>query len=140
MEIKLSDGIPSDAKMIRTKVFIEEQGFADEYDDVDNTAWHLVAYEDGKPAAVCRFFRDGEKGVYVLGRLAVLPEYRGKKIGALLIREVEERVGAYGGKTVCLHAQCRACEFYEKQGYQKTGAVEPEQGCPHIWMYKKISN
>ena len=138
MKIELFDHIPSDAKMIRTKVFIEEQGFADEYDDMDHTAGHLVAYEDGKPVAACSFFQDREKNAYVLGRLAVLPEYRGKKIGALLIKEVEARAGEYGGKMVCLHAQCRACEFYEKQGYQKTGAVEPEQGCPHIWMYKKI--
>ena len=41
-----------------------------------------------------------------------------------------------GGIRVVLHAQVRAKEFYEKQGYQPYGEIGFEEGCPHIWMYK----
>lgn len=136
MEIELFGYLPKEARAIRTKVFMEEQGFTYEYDEIDDTAWHLVASEGGKPAATCRFFWSEEKDAYVLGRLAVLPEYRGKNVGAAMMEEAEARVRALGGNKLCLHAQCRASGFYEKQGYQKTGAVELEEGCPHIWMSK----
>lgn len=137
MVIESFNYLPKEAQAVRTKVFIEEQGFAYEYDEMDQTAWHLVGYECGKPAAACRFFWNEQKKTYILGRLAVLPEYRGKNLGADMMREAENRVRALGGKSLYLHAQCRASGFYEKQGYQKTGLVEPEEGCPHIWMYKK---
>ena len=50
----------------------------------------------------------------------------------LLERAVKEK----GGTRVVLHAQVRAKEFYEKQGYQPYGEIGFEEGCPHIWMYK----
>lgn len=28
--------------------------------------------------------------------------------------------------------------FYEKQGYRKTGNIDLEEDCPHIWMYKQL--
>lgn len=138
MQIKLFQELPKEAMAVRTKVFMEEQGFAHEYDEADGTALHLVAFADGKPAAACRFFWDAERNAYVIGRLAVLMEYRGKKIGAALLCEAERQIGALGGKSVHLHAQCRASGFYEKQGYQKTDGVELDEGCPHVWMVKTL--
>lgn len=137
MEIKLYQELPKDAQDIRTKVFIEEQGFQNEYDEMDHIAMHLVAYIDGRPAATCRFFWDKEKDAYILGRLAVLPKFRGSHLGAALMDEVQKQADALGGNAIWLHAQCRASAFYEKQGYQKLGEVELEQNCPHIWMYKQ---
>ncbi len=137
MVIKIFDYLPEEARLIRTEVFIKEQGFKQEYDETDQTAWHLVGYVKDKPAAVCRFFWNQQKQSYVLGRLAVLQEYRGSNFGADMIKEAENRIRAMGGNSVYLHAQCRAGGFYEKQGYQKTGDIELEEGCPHIWMYKK---
>ncbi len=137
MEIKLYKQLPQEAVVIRTKVFVEEQGFEEEYDERDNTACHLVAFENEQPIATCRFFWDNERNTYILGRLAVLPQYRGGHVGAALMKEAQAQVDALSGSAIYLHAQCTASAFYEKQGYQKTGAVEPEQGCPHIWMYKK---
>ena len=97
----------------------------------------MVAFENEQPIATCRFFWDNERNTYILGRLAVLPQYRGGHVGAALMKEAQAQVDALSGSAIYLHAQCTASAFYEKQGYQKTGAVESEQGCPHIWMYKK---
>lgn len=42
--------------MIRIKVFMEEQGFKNEFDDIDNRAIHIVLYKEGKPVGTCRVF------------------------------------------------------------------------------------
>lgn len=62
MEYTVS-ALSKDAESIRTEVFIEEQGFSNEFDETDCIAEHIVFYENGTPAAVCRFYPDHEKGV-----------------------------------------------------------------------------
>ena len=138
MQVQVFDDLSKDAQWVRQKVFIEEQGFRHEYDETDEIAKHLVAYENGEPAGTCRIFKDGAKDTFILGRLAVLAPFRGKQVGALLMREAEKRVRELGGTALWLHAQCRAAGFYEKQGYQKTGETGLDEGCPHIWMFKTL--
>ncbi|WP_329887796.1 hypothetical protein [Pseudoramibacter faecis] len=43
MEIRKQAGLPPDARTIRQTVFVDEQGFYDEFDALDKTATHLVA-------------------------------------------------------------------------------------------------
>lgn len=138
MRVQIFDYLSKDAQLIRQKVFIEEQGFSHEYDETDEVAKHLVAYENGEPAGTCRIFKDSTKDAFLLGRLAVLAKFRGKQVGALLMKEAEKRVRELGGTSLWLHAQCRAAGFYEKQGYQKTGKIGLDEGCPHIWMWKTL--
>lgn len=56
MDIKVYHTLHKDAVKIRKEVFMEEQGFHDEFDETDETAIHLVLYIDQVPAATCRFF------------------------------------------------------------------------------------
>ena len=44
MKYTLSKGLTNspDARLIRQSVFVEEQGFEYEFDDIDETALHLV--------------------------------------------------------------------------------------------------
>ena len=42
------------------------------------------------------------------------------------------------GDSLILHSQCVAVGFYRKNGFQEYGDVEDDQGCPHIWMKKKL--
>ena len=49
MEIKIYEHIPEAARKIREEVFVREQGFEYEFDDIDNRAVHLVMYEAGNP-------------------------------------------------------------------------------------------
>lgn len=133
--------LPQDAADIRKQVFIEEQGFTEEFDDVDAVATHLVLYDDGRPVATCRYFRDGERNernAYVVGRLAVLKEFRGKSLGAAVLREAERQIKALNAETVLLSAQVQAKGFYEKQGYAATGTLFYEEDCPHIRMCKTL--
>ena len=36
----------SDAKIVRQRVFVEEQGFENEFDEIDDFAYHLVVYQN----------------------------------------------------------------------------------------------
>ena len=139
MTIKEYKQFPEEALTIRKKVFVEEQGFIDEFDEIDKISKHLLVFEEGKAIATCRVFYDQEKQSYMLGRLAVLKEYRGKKIGSKVLQAAEDVVRRDGGESILLSSQERVISFYEKQGYVKEGDSFLDEGCPHIWVRKKIS-
>ncbi|MBQ8869517.1 MAG: GNAT family N-acetyltransferase [Oscillospiraceae bacterium] len=138
MEIKSFTGLVPDALYIRITVFVKEQGFVDEEDEIDPVAIHLVAYDEGKPIATCRFFKEPCGEDFILGRLCVLKEKRGAGIGARLLSEAEKGAKAIGAKSLKLHSQLHARAFYEKCGYKQVGEIELEQGKEHIWMKKEL--
>ena len=91
----------------------------DEFDerDCDGTKY-IVVLDEGYPIATCRFY-EVEKDSVVLGRVVVLPEYRGKQIGALVVTEAEKWIKELGYKKVIVDSRLVAIGFYEKLGYQK---------------------
>lgn len=126
------------AAKVREKVFVEEQGFQNEFDDIDDRALHIVIFDEDVPVAVCRVFEGEEKGIFILGRLAVIKEYRGKNLGTRMVRAAENTVMENGGSAIALHAQCRVKDFYNKLGFCEYGQIENDEGCPHIWMKKSL--
>ena len=139
MKVEMFQTIPEYAIEIRKKVFMAEQGFQNEFDDIDLIAMHFVLFDDlDMPIATCRVFQKENDGIYFLGRLAVVKECRGKNIGSILINHVEAYVKKIGGEQIQLHAQCRVAAFYNKLGFSPFGNVEDEEGCPHIWMRKML--
>lgn len=137
-DIRVSHTLPEDAVRIREAVFMNEQGFHEEFDAVDRTASHIVLYIEKTPAATCRFFPGQPEGVYIVGRIAVTKEYRGKGIGSRVLSAAEAAIRDAGGKQVILHAQQQARPFYEKLGYTAYGEPDLDEGCPHIWMRKDL--
>ena len=139
MEIKVYTGEPpQEARDIREDVFVREQGFDDEFDEIDSLSTHIVLFDNGTAVGTCRFFTGDSPKDYIMGRLAVRKEWRGRKIGAALVAAAEREILSRKGKIVHLHAQVQAIPFYGKQGYISYGPTEPEQGCPHIWMKKEL--
>jgi len=127
------DGL-DDAHSIRRKVFIEEQGLteAEEYDGTDYACTHLVAYEDDVPVATGRIMLYGDD--YIIGRVAVLKEHRGKNLGVGIMQTLIEGCNMMGGHRQILHAQTHARGFYEKLGFTPYGEEFDECGIPHIAM------
>ena len=138
MLIRKYDYLPDGAIQIRKEVFVKEQGFEMEFDEIDDNATHLVCYENSVPIATCRYYWNEQIGSYVIGRIAVGKNYRGKKIGACIIKEAEKYIREIGGIKVSLSAQQRAMEFYKKQGVISTGEIYLDEDCPHVWMYKVL--
>lgn len=138
-QIKIYDNIPQCAIDIRKTVFVDEQGFIDDVDGTDGVASHIVMFDGERAIATCRVFKKQEPDVYMMGRLAVLKEYRGQGLGSVVLSSAEEHARSLGGSYLCLHAQCQARGFYTKCGYYAHGEIEYEQNAPHIWMAKKLN-
>ena len=139
MDVKIyKNHVPDNAIDIRIKVFTDEQGFVDGEDETDNVSVHFVAFDGDVPVGTCRVFERAGEILHVLGRLAVLKEYRKKGVGRELLSEAEKYVASVGGIGIILHAQVRAVEFYERCGYTGFGEIEDEEGYPHLWMKKIV--
>ena len=71
----LYHGLPDEAAAIRNNVFVEEQGFTDEFDAIDERSWHVVVYDGEKAVATGRVFSDSETE-YHIGRVAGILQKR----------------------------------------------------------------
>lgn len=136
IQVKIYNHLPAEAAAIRKSVFMEEQGFTNEFDDIDKTAQHIVLYVSGIPVATCRLYYSEDKKCHVIGRIAVSKSYRGNNYGAETIRYAEREIQKRGGTGIGLSAQVRAVGFYEKLGYHSLGKAYQDEGCPHVWMEK----
>ena len=137
--VKIFDTLPECSIAIRKKVFVDEQGFSYDIDDTDALASHVVLFDGDTPIAACRVYKKQEPDVYMMGRLAVLREYRGQGLGTVVLSAAESHAKSLGGSYLCLHAQYRAREFYFSCGYSEHGEIDYEEGVPHIWMAKKLT-
>ena len=111
----------------------------DEFDerDCDGTKY-IVVLDEGYPIATCRFYEVDEKSV-VLGRVVVLPEYRGRQIGALVVTEAEKWIKELGYKKVIVDSRLVAIGFYEKLGYEKEAEDVIKSGTFEcVKMFKNI--
>ena len=80
-------------------------------------------------------------GVAQIGRVAVLPAWRGTGLGVRLVRLLEELALARGYRESMLHAQVSVQAFYERIGYvvDPRSAPFPEDGIMHVRMTKALS-
>ena len=135
-QIKSFKILPEEAINIRTKVFVEEQGFKEEFDTIDKIAEHLILFADDNPIGTCRYYKKDDS--YYFGRLAILKEYRNKNYGGLLLKEAINNLKKVNAHKVILNSQLSAKDFYIKHGFLQEGEVFYEEGCPHIKMYLNL--
>ncbi|MBE6879492.1 MAG: GNAT family N-acetyltransferase [Ruminococcaceae bacterium] len=124
------------AGKIREDIFLLEQGFSVEYDDIDKEAYHVIVFDGEKPIATSRFY--GADNPVHIGRVAVIKEYRNKGIGVYLMKQTETFAKEKGALSVTLGAQIRASTFYRKCGYKEYGEEYMDEFCPHINMLKTL--
>ena len=61
--VKISDRLLPKCAYIRKAVFMEEQGFQQEFDEIDDRAYHALILDGETPAAVGRLYtKDGRAG------------------------------------------------------------------------------
>jgi predicted GNAT family N-acyltransferase len=131
------------ALAVRTRVFVEEQGVpvAEEIDSYDrdpatNTrAVHFIGRLGGEPVATARLLLDAPAGEFPhIGRVAVVPEHRGRGYGRAIMAAVQAEAAARGFAGVTLAAQLQALPFYERLGYVARGSVFLDAGIEHRLM------
>lgn len=118
---------------IRRRVFVEEQEVdaSEEYDDDDEKSTHFLAYCEGVACGTARW-RFKDQGIIKLERFAVDSAYRGKGVGAALVKAVLEDLPL--AHKVMMHAQLHAIPFYLKQGFETYGPEFEEAGIKHFAM------
>ena len=119
-------------RALRRTVFIEEQGVseADEVDDLDDQAVHILASQDGVPVGSARLLTMGDTGK--VGRVCVLQSVRGTGLGAALMHATIAQFRQMPGITcVKLGAQLHALAFYERLGFCAYGDVFLDAGIEH---------
>ena len=109
MDIQLKTGCFDDAALVRRVVFMDEQGYENEFDaiDEDPNCIHVTLYVDGELAGCSRVFPeelervadaeapvlpacDMDEGVaagetYIMGRVAVLPSMRRRGLASAIV-------------------------------------------------------
>jgi len=129
------DGEPL-LKSIREAVFIKEQGVpADlEWDGLDEGCRHALAISHNGDAIGCgRMLADGH-----IGRIAVLPIWRKKKVGTAIMEALLDYARAHDYKQVDVDAQVMAVPFYRSFDFVEKGDTFMEAGLPHIKMRLKL--
>lgn len=137
--ITSTDSEREDAFFVRRKVFVEEQGVPLdlELDELDKTADHFVIYTDKSPIGAGRI-RETDAGIGKVERVCVLPEYRGKHLGKLIMQALEDHGATRNFEKIILNAQSYAIPFYEKLGYIVTSPEFMDADIPHRAMEKTI--
>jgi predicted GNAT family N-acyltransferase len=127
-----------EAYHVRCEVFIKEQKVPEEeeIDEADLKAHHVVIYENFKPIATGRLFRDGK--TWLIGRISVLKDYREKQVGKLVVEKLLEKAAELRAEEVHVHAQILATGFYRKSGFVAYGDIFLESGIEHVSMLKKL--
>ena len=140
-EVKLvtTDEDRKRAFALRKEVFVKEQGvpLSLELDEHDETAVHFLVNNGENSIATARL-REVEPKVGKVERVCVLTNYRGKRLGVLIMEAVEQYAKDAAFKTLKLNAQSYAVPFYEKLDYTVTSPEFMDAGIPHRAMEKKI--
>lgn len=90
----------------------------EEFDEHDGDGTkYIVLLDDGYPVATCRFYELSAKCA-TIGRVVVLPEYRGLKLGAKVVQEAETWIAECGYTEIVIDSRLEAVGFYEKLGYK----------------------
>jgi predicted GNAT family N-acyltransferase len=134
LTVRIADWASDQAglRAVRTRVFVEEQAVseAEEWDGLDPACTHVVAEvpEEGV-VGTGRLHPSGK-----LGRMAVLPHWRGQGVGAMLLLRLLEEARSQGMESLYLHGQVPVLGFYGRYGFVAEGEEFDEAGIPHRLM------
>lgn len=135
MEISIVswDDAETALRLIRQKVFIEEQQVPEEleWDSLDKQAIHFLGKEGNRPVACARVLKDGQ-----LGRLAVLKDYRSHGWGGRILKAAEHYLLDKKQSKLFLNSQANSYPFYFKYGYRPTEEMMWDANIPHLQLQK----
>ena len=113
----------------------------EEFDEHDgDCSKYIVVLDDGYPIATCRFY-EITPSCALLGRVVVLPERRGEKLGNTVVREAERWIAELGYGEIVIDSRVVAIGFYEKLGYEALdGSVVKSGPFDCVRMRKILGN
>ncbi|MEQ1513349.1 MAG: GNAT family N-acetyltransferase [Lysobacteraceae bacterium] len=125
-----------DLRAVREPVFVQEQQVPIEleWDELDPLCVHVIARDAaGKPIGTGRLTPE-----HKIGRMAVLPEWRGRGVGDALLLALIQEAAKRRWPELRLHSQASAVGFYVKHGFVPYGERFMEAGIEHQSMRRQI--
>jgi putative N-acetyltransferase (TIGR04045 family) len=123
---------------IRRAVFVEEQAIFEGSDvdarDDDHATVKVLASCGSVAAGAVRLYPLDDVGLWKGDRLAVLPPYRPRGLGAPLVRFAVRTAAERGGRLMIAHIQPRNVGFFRRLGWHAVGEPEPFVGREHQKM------
>lgn len=122
---------------VRDAVFVHEQQVPVEleHDALDPACVHVLAQTlPGEAIGTARLAPPGPALPAKLGRMAVLPAWRGRGVGATMLHALLREARRRGWRDVLLHAQAPVVGFYAAHGFQAEGPRFMEAGIEHQAM------
>ena len=84
-------------------------------DDLDSESWNALVFEDDVPAASGRiWYRDG---AYWIGDICVLVDYRGHRLGDLVLRLLLFKAQSHAAREVRLRCGNDTAGFFSRLGF-----------------------
>ena len=135
--VKISDRLLPKCAYIRKAVFMEEQGFQQEFDEIDDRAYHALILDGETP---------GGSGTAVYRRWKNIHHRTDRRYAVVSGKASGRTCGDCSGRAGeglrrsehCTFAQCRVAGFYEKLGYTQTDDFHMDEFCPHVTMRKQL--
>jgi predicted GNAT family N-acyltransferase len=124
-------------RSVREAVFMREQGVPAEleWDGLDENSHHVLALSSHGQAIGCgRILPNAH-----IGRVAVMPEWRGKKVGSAILEGLLAYAAGLHYPEVDIDAQVQAVPFYERFGFVAEGEAFMDAGIPHRKMRLKLN-
>ncbi len=126
----------AEAGPIRFTVFVDEQKVPAEIelDAYDEISLHVVARVEGRAVGTGRLLPIEVREPYPvshIGRMAVLKPWRGRGVGAAMLRALMDAAQARGDAEIVLSAQTHAIGFYRGFGFVEFGPEYPDAGIAH---------
>jgi predicted GNAT family N-acyltransferase len=123
-------------RQIREQVFMQEQSVPAEleWDGLDAEAKHLLLNIGQQPVACARLLPTQH-----LGRMAVLPEWRGKGLGRRLMQYAIDYAQHHAWHAIHISAQIQVQGFYQRFGFAVTSEPYLDAGIWHCDMRLQIS-
>jgi len=124
---------------VRREVFQEEQGVAAalDFDGLDESATHIVAYWENEPVGTARI-RNLSEQLAKIERVAVLKSFRGLGIGQALMQKAIDYLRTQKITEVKVNAQIQVKDFYEQLGFHQQGEPFYEAEILHVEMRKQL--
>jgi predicted GNAT family N-acyltransferase len=128
------------ALRVRDRVFCDEQGVprSEERDELDDTALHLVALQQGGARIVgtLRLLAAGD--VAKIGRVAVERDWRRRGIASRMLEIALVVARERGCVQARLASQLDATALYRGAGFTVESEPFEDAGIPHVWMGRSL--
>ncbi|NVJ68562.1 MAG: GNAT family N-acetyltransferase [Gammaproteobacteria bacterium] len=131
-----------DLLQLRLAVFSVEQDCPyQDCDDLDQEAYHLLAYQDSKLIGYLRVFESSAKyqGAASIGRVCCCESVRGSGFGKKMMLEAIKYCDENFQKKISISAQAYLRDFYHELGFDVASVIYLEDGIEHIKMVREFS-